>query len=270
MKLGELKIESQAINSQSVDISLTGLTADSRLVKPGDLFFAIPGSKDDGMKYIEPAIAAGAVAIISEQLPVNITSGVPVIKVKDCRRALALAAAQFYSQQPKSIAAVTGTSGKTSVVAFTRQIYRALGYSAASIGTVGVVTPKWEDRGSLTTPDSVKLHQLLDLLAREGVTHLALEASSHGLKQHRLDGVNITIAAFTNISRDHMDYHPTFEDYLNSKLMLFGLVHPGAAAIIAIDNPHADKFLAIAKSAKSKTPNGGTQRARYSAHREYD
>jgi len=246
MKLCDLKIENEPIDLRFAEVTLTGLSADSRRVKRGDLFFAISGSKDDGIKYIGPAIAAGAAAIVSQQSLVSIVSEVPVIKVENCRRALALAAAQFYPQQPRTIAAVTGTSGKTSVVAFTRQIYKALGYLAASIGTVGVVTPNWEDRSSLTTPDPIKLHQLLDLLAKQGVTHLALEASSHGLKQHRLDGVNIEAAAFTNISRDHLDYHPTFEDYLKSKLMLFELARPGAAAIIAIDNPQADKFVEVA------------------------
>jgi UDP-N-acetylmuramoyl-L-alanyl-D-glutamate--2,6-diaminopimelate ligase len=145
------------------------------------------------------------------------------------------------------IAAVTGTSGKTSVAAFTRQIWAALGEQAASIGTVGVVAPNKEIYGSLTTPDPVDLHATLAALADEGVTHLALEASSHGLDQHRLDGVRFAAAGFTNITRDHLDYHPTFEAYLAAKLILFDRLLPaGAAAVIHSDHPHADKVIAAA------------------------
>ena len=150
------------------------------------------------------------------------------MKVADARRALALAAARFYARQPATIAAVTGTSGKTSVVAFTRQIWARLGSAAASIGTIGVVTPTRELYGSLTTPDPVALHRTLDELAGDGVTHLALEASSHGLDQRRLDGVRVAAGGFTNITRDHLDYHPTVEAYVKAKLHLFeALIAPG-------------------------------------------
>ena len=135
----------------------------------------------------------------------------PFVQVANARRALALAAARFYPRQPPVIAAVTGTSGKTSVAAFTRQIWAALGHQAASIGTIGVVTPKRKVYGSLTTPDPIALHRTLDELAGEGVTHLAIEASSHGLDQHRLDGVRVAAGGFTNLSRDHLDYHPTVD-----------------------------------------------------------
>src|SRR5262249_34910251 len=156
---------------------------------------------------------------------------------KNARRALAIAAANFYRRQPETIAAVTGTSGKTSVAAFTRQIWTMLGYQAASIGTVGVVSPGGERYGSLTTPDPVDLHRTLDELAREGVTHLALEASSHGLDQYRLDGVRIAAGAFTNLSRDHLDYHPNIEGYLAAKLRLFGdIIAPGGSAVIGVDD----------------------------------
>src|SRR5581483_1593760 len=131
------------------------------------------------------------------------------VSLSNPRRALALAAAKFYPRQPPTIAAVTGTSGKTSVAAFTRQIWSALGHSAASIGTVGVVSPRGETYGSLTTPDPVDLHRTLDALTGDGVTHLAIEASSHGLDQYRLDGLNIAAGGFTNITRAHLDYHPT-------------------------------------------------------------
>ena len=146
-----------------------------------------------------------------------------------------------------TIAAITGTSGKTSVAAFTRQIWAALGYAAASIGTVGIVSPRGETYGSLTTPDPVVLHRSLDALAGEGVTHLAIEASSHGLDQYRLDGLRIAAAAFTNLSRDHLDYHPTIEAYLAAKLRLFEqLVAPGGAAVIDVDHQHAAAVVAAA------------------------
>ena len=143
---------------------------------------------------------------------------------------------------------MTGTSGKTSVAAFTRQIWAALGHEAASLGTIGVVTPKKEIYGSLTTPDPVGLHRTLTELADEGVTHLAMEASSHGLDQHRLDGVRVAAAGFTNLSRDHLDYHPSVEAYLAAKLRLFeALVVDGGSAVIDVDHEHSDAVVAAAK-----------------------
>ena len=153
------------------------------------------------------------------------------------RRALALAAARFYPRQPATIAAVTGTSGKTSVAAFTRQIWQTLGHASASIGTIGLVSPKRTVYGSLTTPDPIALHRQLDEIARDGVTHLAFEASSHGLDQFRLDGVRIAAAGFTNLSRDHLDYHPDVAHYLAAKLRLFrDLVAADGAAVICADH----------------------------------
>ncbi len=188
----------------------------------------------------------GAVAVAAEQKIDGLSAA--FVQVKNARRTLALAAAKFYARQPNTIAAVTGTSGKTSVAAFTRQIWAALGRQAASIGTVGVVSPKGETYGSLTTPDPVELHRTLDQLAGEGVTHLALEASSHGLDQHRLDGVRIAAGAFTNLSRDHMDYHPTIEDYLAAKMRLFSdLVVDGGTAVIDVDDCYAGQVVETAK-----------------------
>ena len=158
-------------------------------------------------------------------------------------------AGKVYPRQPQTIAAVTGTSGKTSVAAFTRQIWAARGHRAASIGTVGVVSPRGATYGSLTTPDPVALHRSLDALAGEGVTHLAIEASSHGLDQYRLDGLRIAAGAFTNITRDHLDYHLSFEAYFAAKLRLFAvLLEPGAAAVIDVDHEHADRVVAAAKA----------------------
>ena len=161
----------------------------------------------------------------------------PFVGTPNPRRALALAAARFYPRQPATIAAVTGTSGKTSVAAFTRQIWQALGHASASIGTIGLVSPKRTVYGSLTTPDPIALHRQLDEIASDGVTHLALEASSHGLDQYRLDGVRIGAGGFTNLSRDHMDYHPDVAHYLAAKLRLFcDLVAEEGAAVISADH----------------------------------
>ena len=176
--------------------------------------------------FVPQALAAGAVAVLAEREP-DLPPDVAFIETRDVRRALALSAAAFFPRQPETIAAVTGTSGKTSVAAFTRQIWAALGLKAASIGTIGVVSPQGETYGSLTTPDPIALHQTLDRLAGEGVTHLALEASSHGLEQRRLDGVRIAAGGFTNFSRDHLDYHPTMEAYLAAKLRLFDTLDRG-------------------------------------------
>ena len=152
-------------------------------------------------------------------------------------RALALAAARFFPRQPSTIAAVTGTSGKTSVVAFLRQIWAALGHEAASLGTVGVVDSRGAHYGALTTPGPVELHRTLDELAGRGVTHLAMEASSLGIDQRRLDGVRLDVAGFTNFSRDHLDHHADLEDYFAAKMRLFDtLLHPGQTAVIDADS----------------------------------
>ena len=247
MKLRDLLPEA-AIDAQQAAIEIAGVAADSRKVKRGFLFVAISGAKADGAHFARQAAAAGAVAVAAEQRPDRLPDTVAYVSVKNARRALALAAAKFFPRQPQTIAAVTGTSGKTSVAAFTRQIWSALGQQAASIGTIGVVSPRGEHYGSLTTPDPVDLHHMLDQLAGEGVTHLALEASSHGLDQHRLDGVRIAAGAFTNLSRDHLDYHPTIEAYLAAKLRLFeDLIVPDGTAVIGVDDCYAGQVIEAAK-----------------------
>lgn len=247
MKLRDLLPEA-AIDSRLGAIEATGVTADSRKVKPGFLFVAIAGAKADGAHFAKQAVNAGAAAVVAEQRPAELSDAVAFIRVKNSRRALALVAAKFFSRQPETIVAVTGTSGKTSVAAFTRQIWSVLGYQAASIGTIGVVSPKDERYGSLTTPDPVELHRTLDQLADEGVTHLALEASSHGLDQYRLDGVRVAAGAFTNLSRDHLDYHPTIEAYLAAKLRLFeDLIAPGGTAVVGVDDCYAGQVIEVAK-----------------------
>ena len=261
MKLRDLLAEAAA-DTRLGAIEAAGVTSDSRKVKPGFLFVAIAGAKADGAHFAKQAASAGAVAVAAEQHPDTLPDAVAFVRVANPRRALALAAAKVFPHQPATIAAVTGTSGKTSVAAFTRQIWSALGYGAASIGTVGVVSPAGERYGSLTTPDPVELHRTLDQLTKEGVTHLALEASSHGLDQHRLDGVRIAAGAFTNLSRDHLDYHPSIEAYLAAKLRLFeDLIVPGGTAVIGVDDCYAEQVVKAATTRGLKIMTVGEQGA---------
>jgi UDP-N-acetylmuramoyl-L-alanyl-D-glutamate--2,6-diaminopimelate ligase len=250
MKLREILPADAEFDPRHADLHVGGVTADSRAVKQGDLFVAIAGGKIDGLRFTGPAIAAGAVTVIAERMPeAPLPPSVAFVRVGNARRSLALIAAKLYPRQPRVIAAVTGTSGKTSVAAFTRQIWNANGHSAASIGTIGVVSPRGETYGALTTPDPVALHRALDALAGDGVTHLAIEASSHGLDQYRLDGLHLAAAGFTNITRDHLDYHRSFEAYLAAKLRLFeDLLGPGAAAIVEADHDQADAFTTVAEA----------------------
>ncbi|HSV25827.1 MAG TPA: UDP-N-acetylmuramoyl-L-alanyl-D-glutamate--2,6-diaminopimelate ligase [Xanthobacteraceae bacterium] len=249
MMLRDLLIGEARFEKRFEALRVSGISADSRAVKPGFVFAAVPGTRADGLTYLPQAIAAGAVAVMAERMPsAPLPDHVALVDVPNVRRALALAAAKFFPRQPSTIAAVTGTSGKTSVAAFTRQIWTARGHVAASIGTIGVVTPAGEVYGALTTPDPVELHRVVDGLAGEGITHLALEASSHGLDQHRLDGLHVGIASFTNISRDHLDYHGTLEAYLRAKLILFQhLVAQDGAAVIAVDHAFATEVVDAAR-----------------------
>jgi UDP-N-acetylmuramoyl-L-alanyl-D-glutamate--2,6-diaminopimelate ligase len=235
------------------DLEAGGVSSDSRQVKPGDIFVAVTGSKADGASFAADAQARGAAAIVAAKGTSLGALSVPVIAIDDPRRALALLAARFFSRQPETMVAVTGTSGKTSVAAFTRQIWEHAGLASASIGTTGVVAPGRNDYGSLTTPDPVALHRLLTELAGAGVTHAAMEASSHGLDQRRLDGVRLAAGGFTNLGRDHMDYHPTVEDYHRAKLRLFDTLLPkGAPAVIFADDPWSQPTIAAARAAGLK------------------
>ncbi|MDE2361969.1 MAG: UDP-N-acetylmuramoyl-L-alanyl-D-glutamate--2,6-diaminopimelate ligase [Hyphomicrobiales bacterium] len=216
-------------------LDIASLASDSRKVAERALFFAVPGTHADGLAFAPDAIARGAAAIVAQRAPAQ-DLGAPVIVVADVRESLARAAARFFPRQPQTIAAVTGTSGKTSVAAFLRQIWLSCGRLAASLGTIGIVAPSGAVYGSLTTPDTITLHETLSKLAMDGVTHLAMEASSHGLDQRRLDGVRLSVGAFTNLSRDHLDYHASLEDYLAAKLRLFDdLLQPGQPAVIDAD-----------------------------------
>ncbi len=215
------------------------------------LFVALSGTKADGMAFAGEAVARGAGAVLAADNAKADALSAPVLRSAEPRQALAYLAARFYAKQPKTVAAVTGTNGKTSVAAFLRQIWAAIGFDAASLGTVGIVTRKGETALAHTTPDPVTLHKYLAALVSEGVTHLAIEASSHGLDQHRLDGVRFSAGAFTNITRDHLDYHPTFEDYFEAKLRLFReLLPPGAPAVVDADSPGADQVIQTAQNRK--------------------
>jgi len=232
-------------------LGLTGLASDSRKVKPGYLFAALAGTKTDGARFVKDAVARGAVAVMGPpSLADDVAAlGVRFIPEENPRAGLARMASAFFVGQPDIIAAVTGTKGKSSIVAFLREIWTRLGRPAASLGTVGVIGPKGAMPLSHTTPDPVEIHELLAKLKQEGVDRLAIEASSHGLDQHRLDGVKIAACGFTNITRDHMDYHPTFEDYLAAKLRLFTkLVRDGGVAVVNADAAHAERFIDAAKA----------------------
>ena len=248
MNLRDLLPPGAEMDARFDALPIAGITADSRAIKPGFLFAAVPGTKADGLAFVPQALAAGAVAVMAERAP-SLPDGVAFVQVRNVREALARTAANFFPRQPATIAAITGTSGKTSVAAFTRQIWSALGEQAASIGTIGVVAPDGAVYGSLTTPDPIELHQTLDRLSDAGVTHLAIEASSHGLHQHRLDGLRVKVGAFTNITRDHLDYHQTLDAYLRAKLLLYErLVQSDGAAVIDVDHEHADAMVAAARA----------------------
>ncbi len=231
------------------DLDVSGLASDSRKVQPGNVFVALSGTKADGASFVADALARGAVAIVTTP-GAGAVASVPVLTVDEPRLFLAESAARFFGRQPDIMVAVTGTAGKTSVASFTRQIWASAGFAAAMIGTTGVVSPTRNDYGSLTTPDPISLHRLLADLADEGVTHAAMEASSHGLDQYRLDGVRLSAAGFTNLGRDHMDYHPTVEDYFEAKMALFERVLPkGSPAVIFADDIWSEKVVAIARNA---------------------
>ncbi len=234
------------------DMEITGITADSRQVKKGYLFAAIPGNKLDGSKFVEDAVMHGAIAIIAPKgtkLPEG--SDAVLLEVENPRKELSRIASCFYELQPDVIAAVTGTSGKTSTVSFTQQLWNLFGISnSASLGTLGVVTNGVTRSGSLTTPDTVSLHAELADLAAVGITHLAMEASSHGLDQYRLDGVHVTVAGYTNLSRDHLDYHETIEKYFASKARLFSdVLERQGTAVLNADDEYCEKLQEICKKA---------------------
>ena len=242
--LAQLKVGKNAMKASREFI---GLASDSRKVEPGYLFAALSGTRSDGAKFVEDAVRRGAAAVLGRpELRAQVEAlGVRFIAADNPRLALARQAASFFGAQPKTVAAVTGTNGKTSVTVFLRQIWETLGHRAASLGTIGAVTPKGEIALAQTTPDPIELHRLLAQMKADGVDHLAMEASSHGLDQHRLDGVEIAAVAFTNLTRDHLDYHPDFEHYLEAKLRLFDLARD--VAVVNADAAQAERFVAAAR-----------------------
>jgi UDP-N-acetylmuramoyl-L-alanyl-D-glutamate--2,6-diaminopimelate ligase len=248
MLLGDLAAADVSLPAGAGKIDIQGLSADSRTVGRGFLYAALSGSATDGARFAADAVGHGAVAVLADA-DAPVAAAVPVLRSADPRRTLSLMAARFFPRQPEHMVAVTGTSGKTSVAAFVRQIFRAAGKRAASIGTLGVVTDKGTDYGNLTTPDPIALHRMLDRLAGEGITHAAVEASSHGLDQRRLDGLRIAAAAFTNLGRDHLDYHRTVEEYFEAKLRLFEAILPlDGTAVVDMDDAHAARVVAVAEA----------------------
>jgi len=229
----------------SVDPVITGVTADSRRVGEGTLFAALPGTKADGRAFIEQALAKGAAAVLApEDTPEQVAP--VVVRSGDVRRAYALAAKAFYGAQPKTVVAVTGTNGKTSIATFCRQIWSRTGRHAASMGTLGVVAGEEALTGpGLTSPDAADAARLMAELAGRGVTHCALEASSHGIDQRRLDGVTLAAAGFTNLTQDHLDYHGDMDAYRSAKLRLFEVLLPrGRAAVLNADSDAYNAFAA--------------------------
>lgn len=218
------------------DVDVRGIAIDSRLVEKGDLFMAIVGTKHDGRHYVSDALERGASALIVTE-PVDCPSHVAMIVTPHVREVVAHIASLYYPRQPKTMVAVTGTSGKTSTAQFTRQMWQGMGYPSASIGTLGLVTAHEHIYGSLTTPEAITLHRMLDDLVERGITHGVMEASSHGLMMHRLDCVRLQAAGWTNLSRDHLDYHETMEAYAAAKMRLFReVLQPGGVAVLNADD----------------------------------
>ncbi|SCY85883.1 UDP-N-acetylmuramoyl-L-alanyl-D-glutamate--2,6-diaminopimelate ligase [Paracoccus tibetensis] len=234
------------------DPEITGLSLDSRQVKPGHLFAALPGSALHGGEFIQYALRMQAAAVLTDRAGAEIAADVlagwdgALVVAEDARAALAGAAALWFREQPAHVVAVTGTSGKTSVASFTRQIWQGLGHKAISLGTMGV-EGDFHARLAHTTPDPLTLHRVLAEAVAAGVTHAAMEASSHGLDQRRLDGVRVEAGAFTNLSQDHLDYHAGFDEYFAAKALLFNhILEDGSAAVINVDSPRGRQMADIA------------------------
>lgn len=231
---------------------ITGLSVDSRETRAGHLFAALPGNRAHGAEFIEYALRMGAAAVLTDRDGAALAeealagSAAAVVLAEDPRQVLALAAALWFGAQPETCVAVTGTNGKTSVASFTRQIWAALGLDAVNLGTTGV-EGAWQTPLAHTTPEPVTLHRVLAEAALNGITHAAMEASSHGLDQRRLDGVALKAAAFTNFSQDHLDYHADFEEYFAAKAGLFARVLPeDGTAIVNLDDPRGPEMAEIA------------------------
>ncbi|MBN8648123.1 MAG: UDP-N-acetylmuramoyl-L-alanyl-D-glutamate--2,6-diaminopimelate ligase [Caulobacterales bacterium] len=232
---------SNPINDEYGAIKISGLASDSRKVKNGDLFFALQGVLKNGADFAKAAQIAGAAAIVSE---VNVDGvSIPQIIVKDARDALSHAAAIFYPAQPETIIAITGTNGKSSTVDFLRQIWAACGHRAASLGTLGAITPEGSVNLGFTTPDPISLHANLEDLAQRNITHVAMESSSHALVQKRMHGVKLKAGGFSNLTQDHLDYHETMDSYAEAKMLLFtDLLPKSSPAVVNADAEYAPKY----------------------------
>ena len=271
MRLTDLLDNIVPLSAAAAATDISGLVVNSAQVKKGDLFFALAGTTHDGRDFIDDAIKRGAVAIVTDDRPFNFKQAVsiPVVQTDNPRRVMSRAAARFWPQQANLIGAVTGTNGKTSTVDFMRQIWARVNWSSISIGTIGMRgdsmhkpdTPM-ADIAQLTTPDSLSLHASIADAAKRGVTHLALEASSHGLQQYRLDGLNIHVAGFTNLSRDHLDHHLNMDGYFAAKLRLFeDLLIVGGGAVINIDDAYGKKIVKRIKGLPIVLKTYGTSKA---------
>lgn len=242
-----------------LDPRLSGLTVDSRAVKPGMLFAALPGARWHGAEFIGPALRMGAAAILTDAEGARLaaealdSSPAALVVADDPREALAYASALWFGAQPATMVAVTGTNGKTSVATFARQIWMALGHGAINIGTTGV-EGAWEAPSNHTTPDPITLHAMLAEAAAAGVTHAAMEASSHGLDQRRMDGVRLSSAGFTNLTQDHLDYHHTMQAYAEAKAGLFTRLLPEeGTAVVNLNGAGGAEMLALAEARGLKT-----------------
>lgn len=250
MRLSSLLTPAEGATLHGEDKQIKGLSLDSRTVERDYVYIAISGVQSDGAQFIGQAIKNGACAIVAESsvkradVPENVT----LVTVENARAALSFAASRFYPRQPQQVAAITGTSGKTSTVQFTSQLWALAGHKAASLGTLGLIAPETKHYYGLTTPDSITMHKMIDKICGQGVTHLAMEASSHGVELNRLDALNVNVAAFTNLSRDHLDYHETMEKYLDAKLRLFtDLLSADGTAVLNADIDEYEKIAAVCK-----------------------
>ena len=239
-KLAELLKGSRA---RAGDVVVAGVNADSRTVARGEAFFAMPGTRVHGNAFAADAVRRGAVAVVTDERPGG-ELGAPVILVRDVRAAFARAAARQFAPQPSVSVGVTGTNGKSSIVSFVRQIWQASGLPAASLGTVGVETAQGLEPRELTTSDALALHRDLGALKARGIDRVALEASSQGLDQRRVDGIRFAAVAFTNLTQDHLEYHGGLEAYRDAKLRLFReLLADDGAAVVNSDDPEHMPFL---------------------------
>ena len=270
MRLTDLLCNPTPLPADAAATDISGMAVNSLQVKKGDLFFALPGTTRDGRDFIDDAIKRGAVAVVTDERPFNPKQNisVPVVKNDNPRRLMAIAAAKFWPQQPGLIAAVTGTNGKTSTIEFMRQLWSRVSWSSVSIGTIGMRSNSMnrtdtpiDDTAQLTTPDSLNLHASIAAVARQDVTPL-LEASSHGLQQHRLDGLNIHVTGFTNLSHDHLDHHQNMHNYFAAKLRLFeDLPIEGGGAVINIDDAYGKKIVERIKDRAIVVKTYGTSKA---------